>query len=165
MVPVPKDRGRQIFEEVVRRDADPGLLEKTEGDSYRACIYPILPKAPKRVLIAYQEALIERDGAPHDRLALDLPTLHSFTLRLAVRGWNSGPRVVADTLGLRMPSWPEGHVLQVIRNDFTAHGALELALAPRDDPAVTTQRRGEHTYFRAEQPLDPRTRPRLAIRN
>lgn len=163
-VPVPKDRGRQIFEEVVRRDADPGLLEKTEGDSYRARIYPILPKAPKRVLIAYQEALIERDGAPHYRLALDLPTLHSFTLRLAVRGRNSGPRVVADTLGLRMPSWPEGHVLQVIRNDFTAHGALELALAPRDDPAVTTQRRGEHTYFRAEQPLDPRTRPRLSPR-
>ena len=34
-VPVPKDKGRQVFEEIVRRGVDPGLLEKTAGNSSR----------------------------------------------------------------------------------------------------------------------------------
>ena len=163
-VPVPKDRGRQVFEEIVRRDADPGLLERSEGDSYRARVFPLLPGVPKRVVIAYQEALVDRDGAPHYRLALELPTLRSFTLQLAVSGRDSAPRVVADTLGLRVPTWPEGHVLQITRDNFSARGTLELALAERSRPALTTQRLGERTYFRAEQAIAPRTRPRLSPR-
>jgi Ca-activated chloride channel family protein len=163
-VPVPKDKGRQVFEDVVRRQVDPALLERSEGDSYRARIYPLVHGQPKRVVLAYQEALVDHDGAPHYRLALDLPTLRSFSLRLAVRDRQSSPRVTADTLGLRLPAWPEGHVLEVTRENFAARGQLELALAERSRPAVTTQRLGDLHYFRAEQALTPRTRPRLSPR-
>ena len=163
-VPVPKDKGRQVFEDVVRRQVDPALLERSVGDSYRARIYPLVHGQPKRVVLAYQEALVDHDGAPHYRLALDLPTLRSFSLRLAVRDRQSAPRVTADTLGLRLPAWPEGHVLEVTRENFAARGQLELALAERSRPAVTTQRLGDLHYFRAEQALTPRTRPRLSPR-
>lgn len=163
-VPVPKHKGRQVFEAVVRRDVDPGLLEHTAGNSYRARIFPLVPGQPKRVIIAYQEALADRDGAPIYRLALELAALRAFTLRLAVHGRESSPRVVRDTLGLRLPGWPGGHVLQVTRDNFSGSGLLELALADASRPAVTTQRVGDATYFRAEQAIAPRTRPRLTPR-
>ena len=163
-VPVPKDRGRQVFEEVVRRQVDPGLLERSAGDSYRARIYPLLPGQRKRVVIAYQEALADHDGASRYRLALDFPTLRRFSLRIAVRGRASAPQVTVDTLGLRLPAWRHDLVSEVTRDDFTASGLLELALADRSRPAVTTQRLADTTYFRAEQALTPRTRPRLTPR-
>ncbi len=34
-VPVPKDRSRQVFEEIARRGVDPGLLEQTAGNQFR----------------------------------------------------------------------------------------------------------------------------------
>jgi hypothetical protein len=34
-VPVEKTRGRQVFEAIERRGADPGLLEQTAGDAFR----------------------------------------------------------------------------------------------------------------------------------
>ena len=163
-VPVPKDRGRQVFEEVVRRRVDPGLLERSAGDSYRARIYPLLPGQPKRVVIAYQEALADHDGTSRYRLALDFPTLRRFSLRVAVRGRASAPQVAVDTLGLRLPAWRHDLVSEVTHTDFKASGLLELALADRSRPAVTTQRLADVTYFRAEQALTPRTRPRLTPR-
>lgn len=40
-VPVPKDRGRQVFEEIARRGVDPGLLEQTAGNQFRLRVYPL----------------------------------------------------------------------------------------------------------------------------
>jgi hypothetical protein len=40
-VVVEKDKGRQVFEEVVRQKIDPGLLEWTKGNNFKSRIYPI----------------------------------------------------------------------------------------------------------------------------
>ena len=80
-VPVPKDKGRQVFEEITRQGVDPGLLERTAGNNYRARVYPLVPGERKRVVIAYQEAL---DAAVY-RLALDFDApLPSFAERRSV---------------------------------------------------------------------------------
>ncbi|HEU4536156.1 MAG TPA: VIT domain-containing protein, partial [Polyangiaceae bacterium] len=107
-VPVPKDKGRQVFEEVVRQRVDPALLERTAGHGYRARVYPLVPGQLKRVVLAYQEETSLRDGEPAYRLALDFPSLRRFSLEL-VLGANAGaPRVLEDTLGLGLPAWGDG---------------------------------------------------------
>jgi Ca-activated chloride channel family protein len=158
-VPVPKDKGRQVFEEIVRRKVDPGLLEKTAGNSYRARVYPLLPHQHKRVVIAYQE---EVDGGGVYRLALDLGKLEKFSLELAARGPAALPTVTSNSLGLVLPPWRQDLVTRVEQADFTARGLLELALPPSDRPAVTTQVFADRTYFRAEQALELHTRRRPA---
>lgn len=40
-VVVEKEKGREIFEEVVRRGIDPGLAELTKGNVFRTRVYPI----------------------------------------------------------------------------------------------------------------------------
>lgn len=159
-VPVPKDKGRQVFEEIVRRGVDPGLLEKTAGNSYRARVYPLQPQQTRRVIIAYQESIAFEGGEAAYRLALDLPRLKKFSLSLAVRGPEAARAETRDTIGLSLPAWRNDQVITVEKTDFTAHGLLEIVLPPAERPAVTTEEFAGKTYFRAEQSLDLRTRPR-----
>ncbi|MEZ4382199.1 MAG: VIT domain-containing protein [Nannocystaceae bacterium] len=156
-VPVPKDKGRQVFEDITRQGVDPGLLERTAGNNYRARVYPLVPGARKRVIIAYQEALA--DATYRLGLAFEAP-LPSFSFALRVRGAEVEPVVARDSLGLALPAWREDFVVEVERENFRAQGVLEVAIPPSERPALTTERRGERTYFRAEQRLRPRTRPR-----
>ncbi|QDY49494.1 VIT domain-containing protein [Stenotrophomonas maltophilia] len=62
-VPVPKDRGRQVFEEIARRGVDPGLLEQTAGNQFRLRIYPLPAGGSRRVQLVMREPLaFDGDG-------------------------------------------------------------------------------------------------------
>ena len=39
-VVVEKEKGRKVFEDIVRKDVDPGLLEVTEGNNFKIRVYP-----------------------------------------------------------------------------------------------------------------------------
>ncbi|MBH1637654.1 DUF2135 domain-containing protein [Stenotrophomonas maltophilia] len=56
-VPVPKDRGRKVFEEIARRGVDPGLLEQTAGNQFRLRIYPLPAGGSRRVQLVMREPL------------------------------------------------------------------------------------------------------------
>ncbi len=56
-VPVEKEKGQVVFENIVRKNVDPGLLEKTEGNNFRTRIYPIPANGCRRILIAYEQDL------------------------------------------------------------------------------------------------------------
>ena len=56
-VAVEKEKGRQVFEDIVRRGIDPGLLEMTEGNNFKTRIYPIPSKGSRHVKISYLEKL------------------------------------------------------------------------------------------------------------
>ncbi len=161
-VPVPKDKGRQVFEEIVRRQVDPALLEKTEGNNYRARIYPLVPGQAKRVVVAYQEEIaLGEGGAATYRLGLDFPAVRRFTFALSAPG--ASPAVRRDTLGLGLPAGRPGAPARVERENFVPRGLLELAL-PLEAGAVTTQEFAGEIYFRAEQALEVRSRLRAKPR-
>lgn len=56
-VPVPKEKGRQVFEAIERRGVDPGLLEQTAGNQFRLRIYPIPAHGTRRVALTVRETL------------------------------------------------------------------------------------------------------------
>lgn len=59
---VDKDLGRVAFESTVRRKVDPGLLELSKGNTFKARIYPIPANGTKKVSITYVEELTTSDG-------------------------------------------------------------------------------------------------------
>ena len=61
-VVVDKSLGRKAFEDIVRRGVDPGLLEKTEGNNFRARVYPMPRKGSRRILIAFEQELSQKNG-------------------------------------------------------------------------------------------------------
>ncbi len=154
-VPVEKEKGRVVFEEIERRRVDPGLLEKTVGNNYRARVFPLPARGTRRIVIAYQETLgPAAQGAASYRLALNFAKrLEQFDLAVAVRGGATQPAQVRTTLPLTLPDWKEAQILSVRRSDFAAKGLLELTLPRSERPAVLTQRFGDREYFCAEVPL------------
>lgn len=159
-VPVEKEKGRVVFEEIQRRRVDPGLLEQTAGNNYRARIFPIPANGTRRIVIAYQEDLLAgaaATAAPRYRLALDFPNaLKTFNLTAGVfSAPGSKPAKATTTLALELPAWRDGRLLSVKKENFTARGVLELELPSRFDnadasPAVITETFNGREYFYAE---------------
>jgi Ca-activated chloride channel family protein len=58
---MPRGEARAIYEGIVRRMRDPGLLEWVTGDLFQASIFPILPHSTQTVEIEYASVLA-RDG-------------------------------------------------------------------------------------------------------
>ncbi len=57
-VVVEKAKGRATFESIVRRGVDPGLLEWTAGNNFRARVYPIPANGDKTIIVAYEQELL-----------------------------------------------------------------------------------------------------------
>ncbi|WP_161554771.1 VIT domain-containing protein [Ereboglobus luteus] len=161
-VPVEKEKGRVVFEEIERRQVDPGLLEQTAGNNYRARIFPIPANGTRRIVIAYQEDLMTAstaaNKAPRYRLALNFPNeLRTFNLTASVfAAPGAKPAQASTSLALKLPAWSDGHVLQVKKENFTARGVLDLklpAISTSARPAVITETFNGREYFYAEAAL------------
>jgi Ca-activated chloride channel family protein len=70
---LPKEEARRIYEEIVRRQRDPALLEYLGSGMYRTSVFPIPPHADRTVEIRYSQ-LLKKTGGLVD-LLLPLGTL------------------------------------------------------------------------------------------
>lgn len=70
-VVVEKEKGQQVFEDVIRQNIDPGLLEWTQGNNFKARVYPIPSKGYKRIVLAYEQELDVMDQSYLYTLPMD----------------------------------------------------------------------------------------------
>lgn len=57
-VPVEKEKAKEVYETIRKRNVDPGVLEKVEGNNFRTTIYPIAANGGERtVQITYNDEL------------------------------------------------------------------------------------------------------------
>lgn len=94
-VVVEKELARVAFESTVRQNIDPGLLEKTQGNNYKARIYPILPKKQKHIVISYEQQLYSLNNFQRYELPLGIKeTLDDFSININVFGDGEFPKVI-----------------------------------------------------------------------
>ncbi|HKZ66237.1 MAG TPA: hypothetical protein VJ111_07775 [Chitinophagaceae bacterium] len=62
------------FENTIRQNIDPGLVEKTKGNNFRACIHPLPAKGIRHIVIAVEPVL----GQFGKDLFYRLPLLNEF---------------------------------------------------------------------------------------
>ncbi len=60
-VAVEKDKGREVFEDVVRRNVDPGLVEMTAGNNFKTRVYPINANGVRHIEVTVEKELKGRD--------------------------------------------------------------------------------------------------------
>jgi hypothetical protein len=153
-VPVPKETGRQVFESIERRQADPALLEQTAGNQFRLRVYPIPARGTRTVRLTLDQ-IMSRDGSDW---RLDLP-LHllggadDFTLAVSAAGARQPPRVEGAFAALDFVPQDGGYAARARRQNFRADHGLALRFAGDAKPlAFTGARAGEH-YVVAEIPV------------
>jgi Ca-activated chloride channel homolog len=78
---MPADRARQIYEDIVRRNRDPALVEYMGRGLLRTRIFPIQPGEEKRVVVRFQ-SVAEREGSAIrvDYLRGSQPRTESFPI-------------------------------------------------------------------------------------
>lgn len=59
---LPADKARKIYEDIVRRMRDPALLEYADRDTFKVRIFPIEPRAGKRITLSYTQILKADNG-------------------------------------------------------------------------------------------------------
>ena len=65
-----REEARRIYDEIVRRQRDPGLLEYAGKDLFQASIFPILPHSDKKLEITYTQVLRAEGGTASYRYPL-----------------------------------------------------------------------------------------------
>ena len=78
---VEKQRARAIYEDILRRKKDPGLLEWEGGNLFKARVFPIFPHSEKRIRLRYTEVLPLEGDAYRYRYALRSELLRLHPLR------------------------------------------------------------------------------------
>lgn len=97
-VVVDKSKARATFEAIERRGVDPALLEWTRDNAFRTRIYPIMPRATRRILIAYEQDLTQgEDGLQYTLpIAVD-DTVTSFTWDVTVAAFGAKPQLSGNS--------------------------------------------------------------------
>ena len=146
-VVVDKALGRQAFEDIARRNVDPGLLEKTEGNNFRARVYPMPAQGVRRILIAFEQELSQKDGRDFYFLPIASGVkLKHFSLRTEV----VARQVKADienTLQLNFGQSCNSYISEVKKDNYTLDQNIGLTFPKIDKPQLLTASKGTDSYL------------------
>src|SRR5690348_10857226 len=104
-----REEARRIYDEIVRRQRDPGLLEYAGKDLFQASIFPIPPNSDKKLEITYTQVVRAEGGTVAYRYPLGIG--RQLTQVGAVAG-----RVGAESKEPLRTVYSLAHVIDVKRN-------------------------------------------------
>lgn len=161
-VVVDKTSGRKAFEEIVRRGVDPGLLEKTEGNNFKARVYPMPAKGTRRVLIAFEQELHERDGQDYYFLPITAnTTLKNFKVRTEVVS-RFVKADIQNSLSLDFKQARNSYISEVSQQNFALNQNIALTFPKIEKPQSISATKGNKTYCYGNIALataQPKNRP------
>ena len=161
-VVVDKTAGRKAFEEIVRRGVDPGLLEKTEGNNFKARVYPMPAKGTRRVLIAFEQELHERNGQDYYFLPITANvTLKNFKVRTEVVS-RFVKADIQNSLQLDFKQARNSYISEVSQQNFTLNQNIALTFPKIEKPQTISATKGNKTYCYGNIALataQPKNRP------
>ena len=146
-VVVDKALGRKAFEDIVRRGVDPGLLEKTEGNNFKARVYPMPAKGTRRVLIAFGQELHERGGQDYYFLPITANvTLKNFKVRTEVVS-RFVKADIQNSLQLDFKQARNSYISEVSKQKFTLNQNIALTFPKIEKPQTISATQGSKSYF------------------
>jgi predicted Zn-dependent protease len=152
---VEKQRAREIYETILREKNDPGLLEWTVGNLFKARVFPIEPSSEKRIKIVYTQVLPLRGNQYRYSYGLRSELLRSRPLRelsLSVQIHSALPlkSVLCPTHATRALFTEHSAQLDFAAQEYTPDRDFEVVCEVQNrssDVVVIPHRRGENGYF------------------
>lgn len=153
-VPVEKVKGRQIFEDVERKSADPALLEKIQGNNFKLRVYPINSMGTRTVELTYSEPLTRSNGELLFRLPLAYERkLKEFDFTLSANGVASAPRISGAMGDIPFEKNEGKYAAHIQKNNVNARGEITVSIESTSEPKTFIQPLADSTYFMSEIPV------------
>ena len=163
-VPVPKQRGRQVFESIERRNVDPALLEQTAGNHFRLRVYPLPARGTRQVRLVLDEPM-RREGDTW-RLGLPAGLLSAAPkVSLHVRGADRAPALDGAFSAPRWRDEGDGQRTELQRGDAASAGGLALRFPASKAVRAYVGVQGDERYVLAELPVAAASKPRSIPRS
>ena len=156
-VVVEKDKGRQVFEAVVRQGIDPGLVEMTAGNNFKARVYPLPAKGSRHVQVTYQSEL-HSSPRQYTFSALSADTLDQFDFRITVLDMKkeAAPKSAENSF-LTFDEMNSGYTAQISKKNFVLNAPVSIAIPNKPGTeasgTVFTEEEGKDTFFYYYQPI------------
>ncbi len=155
---VEKQRAREIYETILREKRDPGLLEWTGGNIFKARVYPIPAHSEKRIRIVYTQVLPLRGNRYRYSYGLRSELLRTTPLRelsLDVQIHSAIPIKSVDcpTHAVRSQLATHSAKLEFSAQEYTPDRDFEIVCeldSQNSDVVVIPHQRGEDGYFLVE---------------
>ncbi|MGD0897041.1 MAG: VIT domain-containing protein [Thermoguttaceae bacterium] len=152
---VEKQRAREIYETILRERRDPGLLEWTGGNIFKARVFPIEPHSEKRIKITYTQVLPLVNGSYRYSYALQSDMLKENPLRELLLDVRLSSAMTLKDVGCpshlaRIDRTPHSAHVEFTAQEYTPTRDFEVAVQVEDrqsDVVVIPHRRGEDGYF------------------
>ncbi len=154
---VEKQRAREIYETILRERRDPGLLEWTGGNLFKARVFPIEPRSEKRIKITYTRVLTARNGTVRYSYPLQSEMLRQNPLRelgINVRVHSALPirAFACPTHNARISQTAHSAQAEFTAQEYTPERDFEVEFEVGENASpvvVIPHRRGEDGYFLA----------------
>ncbi|GGJ33058.1 VIT domain-containing protein [Deinococcus roseus] len=163
-VAIEKPRAQQVFEDVVRGNVDPALLQVTKGNNYKLRVYPLPAQGIRKVKLRITEHLNSAGGVY--RLPLSYSALSRLRVNLNITNNDATlrtPEGLSELQDLELkPRGTSGQSLQFDEANFTGEGMLEVQLTGASETATFSQNLQGQRYFMAVVPRPQLTVPRIA---
>jgi hypothetical protein len=152
---VEKQRAREIYETILRERRDPGLLEWTGGNIFKARVFPIEAHSEKRIKIVYTQVLPLRANQYRYSYALRSEMLMKTPLRelsidVLINSALPLKKIDSPTHPVRVEQSQQSASVQFSAQEYSPTRDFELVceLEGRTSDVVTIpHRRGDDGYF------------------
>jgi tetratricopeptide (TPR) repeat protein len=152
---VEKQRAREIYETILRERRDPGLLEWSGGNIFKARVFPIPPHAEKRIKITYTQVLPLQGSRYRYSYALQSELLQQHPLRelsidVKVNSMVPLKYVTSPTHPARTDHTAHSAHVEFAAQEYTPSRDFEVDIAingPQPHVVMIPHRRGDDGYF------------------
>ncbi|HNU07214.1 MAG TPA: VIT and VWA domain-containing protein [Pyrinomonadaceae bacterium] len=141
-----REEARRIYDEIVRRQRDPGLLEYAGKDLFQASIFPIPPNSDKKLELTYTQVLKAESGTVSYR----------YPLGTGRNVWGNQPiRALDDRVGPNRPVQQFGTVSgrieikgrEALRNIYSPSHQIDVKKRGESAATVSFEAKGNDTDF------------------
>ncbi|MBL8817930.1 MAG: hypothetical protein JNL58_18035 [Planctomyces sp.] len=152
---VEKQRAREIYETILRERRDPGLLEWTSGNVFKARVFPIEARSEKRIKIVYTQVLPLRANKYRYSYGLRSELLRTKPLRelsLSVNVNSALPlkQVTCPTHSTRTQLTEHSAQVDFSAQEYSPNRDFEVVFEldeRQNDVVVIPHQRGDDGYF------------------
>ncbi|KAF2515181.1 VIT domain-containing protein [Flavobacterium foetidum] len=149
-VPVPKERAKEVFESIERRNVDPGIIEKVEGNNFRTRIYPIPARGSRTIQITYNQEL---KNATTDYLyflsfanAVNIP---KFNLKVLINESLTTPKITENPDGsFAFQKKGNQWIAEISKTNFTPNESLKITIPKvNESSSVLLQKASDNKFY------------------
>nr|WP_315243140.1 VIT domain-containing protein [uncultured Flavobacterium sp.] len=157
-VPVPKERAKEVFESIEKRNIDPGIIEKVAGNNFRTRIYPIPVQGSRTIKISYHQELKNSASDYHYFLSFaNAVRIPKFNLKVLVNESLITPKITENADGsFAFQKQGNQWVAEISKENFTPNESLKIAIpkANQSSSVLLQKASDDKSYFAASVSMD-----------